>query len=182
MHCPACRRFNYTSSKYCQWCGAAMPESPQKKKNKIMIPILVAVGVLFIVALVISTVSNQLDNKKTEIIAPVETVEETANESGFETIGMFDNSPEMIGISYYVTNPNKASIEATCNEMKARFIDSDRTTLLKIDFFDDRDNTPDYSGGFDIPESSFPCQVANYYYNSSNSATRLLFLKEIPER
>lgn len=102
------------------------------------------------------------------------------SQSSFETVGMFDNSPAMVAITYYVANPTKADITTQCNEMKARFIDSGITTNLRISFFDDRANTPDYSGGVDIPESSQPYEIANYYYNASNSQTRLLFLKPIP--
>jgi len=104
-----------------------------------------------------------------------------ASASTFETVGMFDNSPAMVAISYFVTNPIKAEITAQCDEMKARFIDGGVTTNLRISFFDDRALTPDYAGGYDIPEASQAAEVANYYFNAdNNNATRLLFLKGIP--
>jgi hypothetical protein len=102
------------------------------------------------------------------------------SQSSFETVGMFDNGRLMVAISYYVANPTKADITRQCDVMKARFIDSDITTNLRISFFDDRAMTPDYAAGYDIPEANQPFEVANYYYNASNSETRLLFLKTIP--
>lgn len=102
------------------------------------------------------------------------------SQSSFETVGMFDNSPAMIAISYYVTNPTKADITDQCAEMKKRFIDGNITTNLRISFFDDRANTPDYAGGYDIPEASQAAEVANYFYNANNGATDLQFLKPIP--
>lgn len=93
---------------------------------------------------------------------------------------MFDNSPVMVAVSYYVQNPAKTDITEECEALKARFIDSGITKNLRVSFFDDRANTPDYSGGYDIPEASQPYEVANYFFNANNSETDLRFLKTIP--
>ena len=102
------------------------------------------------------------------------------SQSSFETVGMFDNSPVMVAVSYYVQNPAKTDITEECEALKARFIDSGITKNLRVSFFDDRANTPDYSGGYDIPEASQPYGVANYFFNANNSETDLRFLKTIP--
>ena len=102
------------------------------------------------------------------------------SQSSFETVGMFDNSPVMVAVSYYVQNPTKTEITEECEALKTRFIDSGITKNLRVSFFDDRANTPDYSGGYDIPEASQPYEVANYFFNANNSETDLRFLKTIP--
>ena len=102
------------------------------------------------------------------------------SQSSFETVGMFDNSPVMVAVSYYVQNPAKTDITEECKALKARFIDSGITKNLRVSFFDDKANTPDYAGGYDIPEVSQPYEVANYFFNANNSQTELQFLKTIP--
>ncbi|MDD5747897.1 MAG: hypothetical protein PHP64_02415 [Actinomycetota bacterium] len=161
--------------------------------------VLIIVGVIIVLGIVgaIASIGEKEESTKPEV-SKTSTEEETTPEvtspkaqapdiSEFEPVGFFDNRPAMYGISYYVTSPTKADIKALCDEMKVRYIDTGLTTNLQVDFFDNLENTPDFKtyhedyGYYYFPDSCEPYHVANYYYNANNNATRLLFLKDIPD-
>lgn len=95
--------------------------------------------------------------------------------SEFDQVGYF-KSDKMRGMTYYVNNPNKEDIKAFCQTQLAKLPEG---RILKIHFYDDRENTPNVSLKYFFPESSVPSLVADFANNPFNGSNELNFHKEI---
>jgi hypothetical protein len=105
------------------------------------------------------------------------------DDTRFIQVGRFE-SEKLEGFTYYVENPTKKAISSLCSKKKERDVDDDEEKrLVKIGFFDDRDNTPNVTvtWTYDWPESASQHLVAECFHDPFTDESGLEFHKEIPE-
>ncbi len=93
----------------------------------------------------------------------------------FEQIGYHRNDARR-WFTYYVENVDEDDVREFCNQEKQKQQQA-KERLLWIDFFNDRQHTPDVTLTGELPESCLPYQVATYRYNPFNGHEELNWLE-----